>query len=38
MAGLPRTSIGAQLRMRLLRDNEILKTTVTPVAAPVVAA
>ena len=38
MAGLPRTAIGAQLRMRLLRENEILKTTVTPVAAPVAAA
>jgi hypothetical protein len=38
MAGLPRTAIGAQLRLRVLRDNEILKATVTPVAAPVAAA
>lgn len=33
-AGLPRTAIGAPQRLRLLRHNEILKTVVTPSAAP----
>jgi len=37
MAGLPRTSIGGELRLRLLRHNEILRTVVTPVAAPAAA-
>ncbi|HEX5053302.1 MAG TPA: trypsin-like peptidase domain-containing protein [Planctomycetota bacterium] len=38
MAGLPRTAIGAELHVRLLRHNEILRTVVRPVAAPGVAA
>ena len=33
-AGLPRTAIGAPQQLRLLRHNEILKTVVTPSAAP----
>lgn len=37
MAGLPRTAIGSELRLRLLRHNEILKTRVRPVAAPAAA-
>lgn len=38
MAGLPRTSIGTELRLRVLRHNEILRTTVRPVLTPNVAA
>ncbi len=38
MAGLPRTAIGTELRLRLLRHNEILRTTVRPVAVPGAAA
>jgi S1-C subfamily serine protease len=34
MAGLPRASIGSELRLRLLRHNEILRAVVTPVLAP----
>ena len=37
MAGLPRTAIGAELKLRLLRHNEILKTVVTPVTVPTAA-
>ena len=38
MAGLPRTSIGTELRLRMLRHNEILRTTVRPVVTPSAAA
>ncbi|HEX6810780.1 MAG TPA: PDZ domain-containing protein, partial [Planctomycetota bacterium] len=34
MAGLPRAAIGTELRLRLLRHNEILRVVVRPVAAP----
>ena len=34
IAGLPRHAIGSELRLRLLRQNEFLTTTVRPVAAP----
>ncbi len=37
-AALPRTAIGSPQLLRLLRDNEILKTTVTPAPAPKAAA
>ncbi len=33
-AGLPRRTIGAPQQLRLLRHNEILRTVVTPAAAP----
>ncbi|MFY9345899.1 MAG: trypsin-like peptidase domain-containing protein [Planctomycetota bacterium] len=38
MAGMPRRAIGSELKLRLLRHNEILKTTVRPVEAPSAAA
>lgn len=38
MAGMPRTSIGTELPLRVLRHNEILKTVVRPAAAPSAAA
>lgn len=38
LAGLPRTAIGADVRLRLLRHNEILRTTVRPVLPPSAAA
>lgn len=38
MAGLPRAAIGAELRLRLLRHNEILRTTVRPAPTPAAAA
>jgi S1-C subfamily serine protease len=34
IASLPRTSIGSDLALRLLRHNEILKVAIRPVAAP----
>jgi S1-C subfamily serine protease len=34
MAGMPRTAIGTDLRLRLLRHNEILPVTVRPAVAP----
>jgi S1-C subfamily serine protease len=34
IASLPRTSIGSDLSLRLLRHNEILKVAIRPVAAP----
>jgi S1-C subfamily serine protease len=34
IGGLPRNKIGAELRLRYLRQNEILATTVRPVATP----
>ncbi|MEZ6038017.1 MAG: trypsin-like peptidase domain-containing protein [Planctomycetota bacterium] len=34
IAGLPRATIGGELRLRFLRQNEILSATVRPVAAP----
>ncbi len=37
-AGLPRASIGAARKLRLLRHNEIVERIVTPAAAPSVAA
>ncbi|MBX3462757.1 MAG: trypsin-like peptidase domain-containing protein [Planctomycetes bacterium] len=37
MAGLPRARIGTELVLRLLRHNEILRTTVTPARAPAAA-
>lgn len=37
-AGLPRGSIGAPQQLRLLRHNEILKTSITPAATPRTAA
>lgn len=37
-AGLPRTAIGAPRKLRLLRHNEILERSVTPVIAPAAAA
>ncbi len=38
IAGMPRTSIGADLPLRVLRHNEILKTVVRPSTAPSAAA
>lgn len=38
MAGLLRHAIGRELQLRLLRHNEILRTVVTPAAAPRAAA
>ena len=37
-AGLPRTSIGAVQKLRLLRHNEIVERPVTPASAPAAAA
>ena len=34
MAGLPRSTIGAEVTLRLLRGNEILRRTVAPALAP----
>jgi S1-C subfamily serine protease len=38
MASLPRTTIGSERSLRLLRHNEILRTAVTPANAPPAAA
>lgn len=38
MAGLPRTSIGAPKKLRLLRHNEIVERIVTPAVGPAAAA
>jgi len=34
LASLPRSAIGSERALRLLRHNEILRLVVTPIAAP----